>query len=71
MNDLKGLKVKDAIENRVLTVDNNGVIKSSNKDVGELATNSDISALDNRITALEGSVTDIENQIVSINGEEV
>lgn len=71
MSELKGLRVKDAIEGRVLTTDSNGVMQSSNKSVDELATNSDISTLDNRITALEGSVDELQNKVIDINGEEV
>lgn len=71
MSELKGLRVKDAVEGRVLTTDSNGVMQSSNKSVDELATNSDISALDNRITALEGSVDELQNKVIDINGEEV
>ena len=71
MSELKGLRVKDAIEGKVLTTDSNGVMQSSNKSVDELATSSDISALDNRITALEGSVDEIQNKVIDINGEEV
>lgn len=71
MSELKGLRVKDAIEGRVLTTDSNGVMQSSNKSVDELATNSDISALDNRITVLEGSVDELQNKVIDINGEEV
>lgn len=71
MSELKGLRVKDAVEGRVLTTDSNGVMQSSNKSVDELATSSDISALDNRITALEGSVDKLQNKVIAINGEEV
>ena len=71
MSELKGLRVKDAVEGRVLTTDSNGVMQSSNKSVDELATSSDISALDNRITALEGSVSELQVKVVDINGEEV
>ena len=71
MSELKGLRVKDAVEGRVLTTDSNGVMQSSNKSVDELATNSDISALDDRITALEGSVDELQDKVIDINGEEV
>lgn len=71
MSELKGLRVKDAVEGKVLTTDSNGVMQSSNKSVDELATSSDISALDNRITALEGSVNELQVKVVDINGEEV
>ena len=71
MSELKGLRVKDAIEGRVLTTDSNGVMQSSNKSVDELATSSDISALDDRITALEGSVDELQDKVIDINGEEV
>lgn len=71
MSELKGLRVKDAVEGKVLTTDSNGVMQSSNKSVDELATSSDISALDNRITALEGSVSELQVKVVDINGEEV
>ena len=71
MSELKGLRVKDAVEGKVLTTDSNGVMQSSNKSVDELATSSDISVLDNRITALEGSVNELHVKVVDINGEEV
>ena len=71
MSELKGLRVKDAVEGKVLTTDSNGVMQSSNKSVDELATSSDISALDTRITALEGSVNELQVKVVDINGEEV
>ena len=71
MSELKGLRVKDAVEGKVLTTDSNGVMQSSNKSVDELATSLDISALDNRITALEGSVNELQVKVVNINGEKV
>ena len=71
MSELKSLKVKNAVSGKVLTTDNNGTMQSSNLNVADIATNTDISGLDTRITALEGNVADIENQIVAINGEEV
>lgn len=81
----KKLKVKDGITGKVLTVDENGVMASSNKDVDDIASatelsnvesrvtdnETDISNLDDRVTTLEGTVDEISNQIESINGEVV
>ena len=81
----KKLKVKDGVEGKVLTVDANGVMASSNKDVNDIASanelgnvtervstnETNIGNLDTRVTTLEGAVDEMMNQVESINGEVV
>lgn len=67
----KKLKVKDGVEGKVLTVDASGVMTSSNKDVDDIASATDLSNVESRVTTLEGTVDEISNQIESINGEVV
>lgn len=83
MSELKGLKIKDAVQGKVLTTDENGVVISSNVDVNDIASanelasvesrtsqnETDISNLDGRIAKLENNVQDIANAVEDINGE--
>ena len=81
----KKLKVKDGVTGKVLTVDANGVMTSSDKNVDDIASanelgnvtervatnETDISNLDTRVTTLEGAVDEMISQVESINGEVV
>ena len=50
------------------STDNDGVLKSSNKSVEDLATTEVTNALDERITELEGAVEDVGQRLQDING---
>lgn len=83
MSELKGLKIKDAVQGKVLTTDENGVVISSNVDVNDIASANELASvesrvsqnettignLDSRITELENNVQNIANNIEDINGE--
>jgi hypothetical protein len=71
MSELKGLKVKDAVANKVLTTDENGVMQSSDIDTNNIATLDVTNDLAERVTNLEGDVVELHSKIVDINGEEV
>ena len=59
---LKGLKIKDGVEGKVLTVGADGVAKTSDKDVSDIASASELEALADR--TLNGTL----NQLEEING---
>ena len=61
-NFLKRLKIAGS------TANNDGVLKSSNKSVEDLATTEVTNALDERITELEGAVEDVGQRLQDING---
>lgn len=81
----KSLKIKDSVEGKVLTTDSNGSAVSSNVDVNDIASATELSnigdrvgtaegninSLENRVSNLEADVEDIANKIININGEEV
>lgn len=67
-NFLKRLKIAGSTANKILITDNDGVLKSSNKSVEDLATTEVTNALDERITELEGAVEDVGQRLQDING---
>jgi len=67
-NFFKNLKITNGQAGKVMTVDNNGVLTSSNKNVSDLADTTTTDALDQRITALEGAVEDVGQRLQNING---
>ena len=66
--DLKGLKVKDSVSGKILTTDANGVMKSSDVAVEDVAMQSDVTSLADRVTAIEGNITNTVTQLQDING---
>lgn len=81
----KGLKIKNSTEGKVLTTDGNGVAVSSDVDVNDIASATELSNVSDRVGTAEGNLTNLENRvsnleddvetiankIVNINGEEV
>lgn len=67
---IRGLKIKNGVQGKVLTVDANGVAKTSNKDVSDIASASDLSNLTERVTEIEGTLDSALEQLEEINGEE-
>ena len=65
---LKGLKIKDGVEGKVLTVDVNGVAKTSDKAVSDIASASELGALADRVSTVEGTLNSALNQLEEING---
>ena len=65
---LKGLKIKDGVEGKVLTVGADGVAKTSNKDVSDIASASELEALADRVSSVEGTLNGTLNQLEEING---
>ena len=65
---LKGLKIKDGVEGKVLTVGADGVAKTSNKDVSDIASASELGALADRVSSVEGTLNGTLNQLEEING---
>lgn len=66
---IRGLKIKNGVQGKVLTVDANGVAKTSNKDVSDIASASDLSNLTERVTEIEGTLDSALEQLEEINGE--
>ena len=66
-NFLKRLKIAGSTANKILITDNDGVLKSSNKSVEDLAATEVTNALDERITELEGAVEDVGQTLQDIN----
>ena len=67
-NFLKRLKIANGQAGKVMTVDNDGVLTPSNKNVSDLADTTTTDALDARITTLEGAVEDVGQRLQDING---
>lgn len=67
---LKGLRIKNGVRGKVLTVDANGVAQTSNKDVDDIASASDLSNLTERVAEIEGTLDSALEQLEEINGEE-
>lgn len=65
---LKGLKIKDGVEGKVLTVGADGVAKTSDKDVSDIASASELEALADRVSLVEGTLNGTLNQLEEING---
>ena len=66
---IKDLKIKNGVTNKVLSVDNNGNIVSTDKTVNELVTNDTTDALAERISSLETTTTTMGQRLQDINGE--
>ena len=67
-NFFKRLKIANGQAGKVMTVDNDGVLTPSNKNVADLADTARTDALDVRITNLEGAVEDVGQRLQDING---
>ena len=67
-NFFKRLKIANGQAGKVMTVDNDGVLTPSNKNVADLADTATTDALDARITNLEGAVEDVGQRLQDING---
>ena len=67
-NFLKRLRMSNTVANKVLTTDENGNLKSSNKNVNDLATTDITNDLAERVTELEASVGDVNERLQDING---
>ena len=65
---IKDLKIKNGVANKVLSVDNNGNIISTDKNVTELVTNDTTDALAERISSLEITTSTMGQRLQSING---
>ena len=61
----KTIKVFGVDNNKMLTVNENGVIGNAN------ITPENIDNIDNRVSTLEGNLTDISEQLTDINGESI
>lgn len=61
----KTIKVFGVDNNKMLTVNENGVIGNAN------ITPENIDNIDDRVSTLEGSLTDISEQLTDINGESI
>lgn len=66
---IKGLKVKDGVQGKVLTVGSDGTAQSSNKDVNDIASANDLSNLTERVATIEGTLDSALEQLEEINGE--
>ena len=67
-NFFKRLKIANGQAGKVMTVDNDGVLTPSNKNVDDLVDTSVTDALEERISALEGQVEDVGQRLQDING---
>ena len=61
----KTIKVFGVDNNKMLTVNENGVIGNAN------ITPENIDNIDDRVSTLEGNLTDISGQLTDINGENI
>lgn len=61
----KTIKVFGVDNNKMLTVNENGVIGNAN------ITPENIDNIDDRVSTLEGNLTDISEQLTDINGESI
>lgn len=61
----KTIKVFGVDNNKMLTVNENGVIGNAN------ITPENIDNIDDRVSTLEGNLTDISEQLTGINGESI
>ena len=61
----KTIKVFGVDNNKMLTVNEDGVIGNTN------ITPENIDNIDNRVSTLEGNLTDISEQLTDINGESI
>ena len=67
-NFFKNLKIFNSTENKVITTDANGILKSSDKSVDALVTSDVTDALASRVTELENVTTDMGQRLQDING---
>ena len=67
-NFFKRLKIANGQAGKVMTVDNDGVLTPSNKNVADLADTATTDALDARVTTLEGAIEDVGQRLQDING---
>lgn len=59
----KKLKVKDGIEGKVLTVDANGVMTSSNKDVDDIASANELGNVTERVATNETNISNLDGRV--------
>lgn len=67
-NFLKKLKIPNSQAGKLLTTDENGVLVSTNKEVTDVASATDLNNLDERVSELENDMTTVEQQLEEING---
>lgn len=65
---MKSLKVKNSTTNKVLTTDANGIIKSTDIDVNNIASKEETSNLSARIDNLETVTADMGTRLQNLNG---
>lgn len=63
MSELKGLKIKNAVEGKVMTTDENGVAVSSDKDVQDIASATELSNVESRVTDTEANVDSLDTRV--------
>lgn len=63
MGELKGLKIKNAVEGKVMTTDENGVAVSSDKDVQDIASATELSNVESRVTDTEANVDSLDTRV--------
>ena len=62
MSELKGLKIKDAVQGKVLTTDENGVVISSNVDVNDIASANELVSVESRVSQNETAISDLDGR---------
>lgn len=82
----KNLKFPDLDKNKLMTLDEDGFIKATNKDIDSIADKNEVASeisevnktiesnkteTDNRLAALEASVQSVSAKLTDINGETV
>ena len=65
----KKLKIKDSVEGKVLTTDSNGSAVSSNVDVNDIASASDLSDLTDRVGITETDISDLDLRMGTAEGD--
>lgn len=68
-NFFKNFKFPDIINGKILTLGNNHELKATDIDVTNVAKQTDLQAIDNRLTNIESSINNISYQLTDINGE--
>lgn len=63
MGELKGLKIKNAVDGKVMTTDENGVAVSSDKDVQDIASATELSNVESRVTDTEANVDSLDTRV--------
>ena len=63
MGELKGLKIKNAVVGKVMTTNENGVAVSSDKDVQDIASATELSNVESRVTDTEANVDSLDTRV--------